>query len=206
MASSTLGFISRSTIAPVSVDDIIGTSDANPVLTKSRVADSDSIAPHAATASPDLATVAMMLPPLGDFGPVAARSSRAKLQSAAKPGWRNPRATRRRASASISAILSIKRWSPEASGRSLRSKPYSAWTVRPTLRSAPSARRCMPPLVPSTKLTSKRLSESSSNTRPELPVRYRSTTSTPPLIILRHFSRSVARKQPERWASWRQRP
>ncbi len=86
MASSTLGFISRSTIAPVSVDDIIGTSDANPVRTKSRVADSDSIAPHAATASPDLATVAMMLPPLGDFGPVAARSSRAKLQSAAETG------------------------------------------------------------------------------------------------------------------------
>lgn len=86
MASSTLGLISGSTIAPVSVDDIIGTSSANPVLTKSRVADSDSIAPRAATASPDLATVAMMLPPLGDFGPVADRSSRAKLQSAAETG------------------------------------------------------------------------------------------------------------------------
>jgi len=86
MASSTLGLISGSTIAPVSVDDIIGTSGASPVLTESRVADSDSIAPRAATASPDLATVAMMLPPLGDFGPVADRSSRAKLQSAAETG------------------------------------------------------------------------------------------------------------------------
>ena len=204
MASSTLGLISGSTIAPVSVDDIIGTSSASPVLTESRVA--DSIAPRAAIASPDLATVAMMLPPLGDLGPVADRSSRAKLQSVAETGLAE---AARDTSTSVGKYLGDPKHQAlvaEASGRSLRSKPYPAWTVRPTPRSAPSARRCMPPLVQSTKPTSRKHSESSSNTRPELSARRRRATSTPPLIILRHFSRSAAPKLPTRSAPWRQRP
>jgi len=85
MISSVLGLVSGSTITAPNIDDVTNRPGASSAQT-GPAADTDRITPRAASASPDLATVAMLLPPLGDFGPVADRSPRAKLQSAAESG------------------------------------------------------------------------------------------------------------------------
>lgn len=85
MISSVLGPVSGSTITAPNIDDVTNTPAASSAQT-GPAADNDRIVPRGEGASPDLATVAMLLPPLGDFGPVADQSPRAKLQSAAESG------------------------------------------------------------------------------------------------------------------------